>query len=184
MKLKLNNVRIAFPNLFVAKAIGDGAPTFNACLIIDPKSPMVAEIEKVISAVAKEKWADKSTGVLSELYKKDKVCFKRTEKTNASGEVFAGFENMFFLNASNKSRPLVIDQKREPLTQADGKPYGGCYVNVQLDVWPQDNEWGRRVNATLRGVQFVRDGDAFSGGSPASVDDFDAVEGADADDIA
>jgi hypothetical protein len=33
-------------------------------------------------------------------------------------------------------------------------------------------------------VQFVRDGDAFSAGRPADADEFDVVEGADANDFA
>jgi hypothetical protein len=40
------------------------------------------------------------------------------------------------------------------------------------------------VNASLRGVQFLRDGDAFAGGGAASDDEFDDVsEGATADDL-
>lgn len=44
-----------------------------------------------------------------------------------------------------------------------------------LEFWAQDNKFGKRVNATLMGVQFFRDGDAFSGGGAASDDDFDDV---------
>ncbi len=56
---------------------------------------------------------------------------------------------------------------------ADGKPYSGCYVNGIVDIWAQDNGFGRRLNATLKGVQFVKDGDAFSGGTAVSADAFD-----------
>jgi hypothetical protein len=38
-----------------------------------------------------------------------------------------------------------------------------------------DNNYGKRINATLLGVQFYRDGDSFVGGGVASVDDFDVV---------
>ncbi|EOA7521129.1 ssDNA-binding protein, partial [Escherichia coli] len=41
---------------------------------------------------------------------------------------------------------------------------------------------GKRINASLGGVQFLRDGDAFAGGGVASADDFDDIsEGADAE---
>ncbi|EAA6845047.1 DUF2815 domain-containing protein, partial [Salmonella enterica subsp. enterica] len=44
--------------------------------------------------------------------------------------------------------------------------------------------FGKRVNASLSGVQFLRDGDAFTGGQPASADEFDDIsEGADADSL-
>ena len=79
----------------------------------------------------------------------------------------------------------MIDTNKSALTDRDGKIYAGCYVNVSLDFWAQDNAYGKRVNAQLRGVQFLRDGDAFSAGRPADSDEFEEVtEGADADDIA
>lgn len=47
-----------------------------------------------------------------------------------------------------------------------------------------DNNFGKRINASLGGVQFYRDGDAFAGGGVASEDDFDDVsEGADAESL-
>ncbi|MWN55950.1 ssDNA-binding protein, partial [Escherichia coli] len=58
----------------------------------------------------------------------------------------------------------------------------GCYVNAVIDIWAQDNNFGKRINASLGGVQFLRDGDAFAGGGVASADDFDDIsEGADAE---
>ena len=70
-----------------------------------------------------------------------------------------------------------------PLTAADGRPYAGCYVIANVELWAQDNNYGKRINASLRGVQFLRDGDAFSGGGAASEDEFDEVEGSDAGDL-
>ena len=87
--------------------------------------------------------------------------------------MYDGFEGMHTFNATNKVRPLVIDSNKTPLTAADGKPYAGCYVDVIVEFWAQDNSYGKRVNATLSGVQFRADGDAFSGGRPASTDEFD-----------
>jgi hypothetical protein len=79
---------------------------------------------------------------------------------------------MVYVSARNKARPVVIDKDKSPLTQADGKPYAGCYVNVSLDVWAQSNQYGKRINAKLLAVQFDKDGDAFSGGEGYSDDDF------------
>jgi hypothetical protein len=90
-----------------------------------------------------------------------------------------------YVSASNKVAPLVVDKDKSPLSEASGRPYAGCYVNASLDIWAQDNSYGKRVNATLRGVQFFRDGDAFAGGAPASEDEFDDLSdtGGDADDL-
>lgn len=181
--VKLQNVRIAFATLFEPRRVGSddkSEPRYSAAFIIDPKSAAVDELDKAIKAVAIERWKDKGAAVLKKLNEEGKVCFKRAARTNEAGEPYAGFEGKFSLNASNKSRPLVIDRDKSPLTAADGKPYSGCYVNASIEVWAQDNNFGRRINATLRGVQFHADGDSFGGGAPASAEEFDDVsEGAD-----
>jgi hypothetical protein len=55
MKLKLKNVRLSFPNLFVAKA-GDqpgSVPKFSAGLLLEPTDPQVEEIKKAMSEVGR-----------------------------------------------------------------------------------------------------------------------------------
>lgn len=184
MKASIKNVRGAFLTLFEAKTIGgEGEPRFSGAFPIEPSSDNAKTLNAVVEAVAKEKWKDKATGILKELRAKGRVCYK-TDPLSKDGEVYDGFEGMHSLNSSSKTRPLVIDQQKNPLTAADGKPYSGCFVNVSLDIWAQDNQYGKRINATLKGVQFARDGDAFGGGAPATPDDFEAIEdGATADDL-
>jgi hypothetical protein len=78
----------------------------------------------------------------------------------------------------------VIDRDTKPLTAADGRPYGGCFVDASVDIWAQDNSWGKRINAKLRWVQFRGDGDAFSGGAPVSrTSSNEIAEGASAGDL-
>ena len=93
-----------------------------------------------------------------------------------------------YVSARSKTRPGIFDGQRNELTQADGKPYSGCYVNANLELWAQDNSFGKRINAQLRGIQFLRDGDAFAGGgAPANADEFDEIgapdESGDDDDL-
>ena len=45
-----------------------------------------------------------------------------------------------------------------------------------VELWAQDNQYGKGVNATLRGVQFYRDGQAFTGGRPLGEDEFVSFE--------
>ena len=46
-------------------------------------------------------------------------------------------------------------------------------INVILEIYAQDNQFGKRVNASLLGVMFHSDGEAFGGGTTATLDDFD-----------
>jgi hypothetical protein len=87
----------------------------------------------------------------------------------------AGYSGNYYINAGNTIRPLVLDANKAPLTPADGKPYSGCYVNAIVEIWAQDNQHGKRINASLLGVQFVRDGEKLAGGSVATADDFEEI---------
>lgn len=178
MRVQLRNVRIAFPQLFEPKAFGDGDPAFSASFLMPPDHAAVKELEAAIQAAADEKWGAKSKEVLKGLKAADKTCLHNGD---SKGE-YDGFAGNMFVSARSKTAPKVLDRKKNILLPRDGIPYGGCYVNALLDVWAQDNDFGKRVNATLAGVQFVRDGDAFGSGRPASEDEFDDL-GDDDDDL-
>lgn len=172
MKLKLKNVRLSFPNLFEATTVnGEGEPAFSANFLIAKDDSQVNAINEAIESTAKDKWGAKADAMLKTIRASDKTCVHNGDlKSN-----YSGYEGHFFIGARNVIRPLVIDANLAPLAQADGKPYSGCYVNASLELWAQDNKYGKRINATLLGVQFYRDGDAFGGGSVPSVSDFDDV---------
>lgn len=181
MKLLLKNVRLAFPTIWEAKTVnGEGKPAFSASFLISPDDPQVKKIEAAIEQVAKDKWGAKAEAVLKQMRAQDKTALHDGDlKSN-----YDGFAGMLYVSARNAARPLVIDADKTPLTEADGRPYGGCYVNANVELWAQDNNYGKRINASLRGIQFFRDGDSFSGGGAASEDEFeDVTEGADAEDL-
>ncbi|NKD93119.1 DUF2815 family protein [Haematospirillum jordaniae] len=172
MKIKLENVRLTFPVLFEARTVnGEGKPAFSASFLLDPADPQVKALNQAIEQVAREKWGAKTEAVLKQMRAQDKVCLHDGDlKSN-----YAGFPGGLYVSARSTIRPLVIDKDRSPLTEADGKPYAGCYVNASVELWAQDNNYGKRINAGLRGVQFFRDGDAFAGGGAASEDEFDDI---------
>jgi hypothetical protein len=179
MKLMLSNVRLAFPQLFTAQRVnGEGEPAFSASLLLAPTHPAVAVLEKAFEEVAKEKWGAKAAAVLKAMKATDKVCLHDGDtKSN-----YDGFPGNMFVSARSKVRPTVIDRDRTQLSQEDGKPYSGCYVNASIELWAQDNKFGKRINAQLRGVQFFADGDAFAGGStPAEAEEFGDLSTADAE---
>jgi hypothetical protein len=183
-RIMLKNVRLAFPSLFTPTTVaGEGKPRYSAMLILEPDHPQLKEIREKMIAVAKEKWAAKAGDVFKSLEKSDKLALHDGD-TKSQYDGLAG--NQFISAAAQENaRPTVIDGQKNPLTERDGKPYAGCYVNVTIDLWAQDNNYGKRVNAQLRGVQFLRDGDAFSAGRPADSDEFEEVtEGAQAEEFA
>lgn len=182
MKLKLQNVRAAFLKVFKAEAVNGGdKPVFGASWLIDPKDPQIKLIEDTIKAVCKEKWGAKADAIYKELKSGGRLCLKDGD----SKASYEGFEGMMFISSTSATRPLALNRDKTPVTEEDGVLYSGCYCNVSLELWPQDNQFGKRINAQLGGVQFVKDGDAFSGGGTAADEsDFDDLgEGSDADDL-
>jgi hypothetical protein len=173
MKFLLRDVRLAFPSIFKASAPkGGGEEAFSASFLIPKTHKQLPELKKALAAVAAEKWGAKGPAVLKALEAADKTCLHDGD----SKAEYEGFEGNLYVSSRSKVRPTVFDQARNELTQADGKPYSGCYVNASIDLWPQDNSFGKRINAQLRGVQFLRDGDAFAGGGqPAEADEFDDI---------
>jgi hypothetical protein len=181
MKINLMNVRGAFLQVFEPKAVnGEGEPAYSGAWLIDPATPEgkanLARLEEAEIAVAKEKWGAKADTILKSIGANRKGLIHDGEEKAE----YDGYPGNKFVNSRSPSRPLVMaamhagDKGKTPVTAADGVVYSGAYYNVVLDVWAQDNSYGKRINASLKGVQFYRPGDAFSGaGVPASEDDFD-----------
>jgi hypothetical protein len=172
--IKANNVRLLYAAaLFTPQRgpNGEGEPKFSATIAFPKDHPVVAQILAGFKAVAQEKWKETAGDVYLELKAGGKLCLHDGD-AKASKE---GYKGNLYLSASNKLRPLIIDGLKQPLTAESGKPYSGCFVNATFELWAQENKWGRRINASLMGIQFLRDGPRLAGGSVSSVDDYEAV---------
>lgn len=182
-QLKLKNVRLAFPDLFEAKQYqGAGPFRYSATFLVVPGSENDKLIRAAIKEAAAEKFGKKADSIVKSIESNsNKFCY-----IDGNTKDYDGFEGMFYLASHRKQdsgRVAVFDGKRQPLTQADGKPYAGCYVNAIVDIYAQDGQ-NSGIRAGLVGVQFAKDGDSFSGARVANADDFDEIdEGADAEDI-
>jgi hypothetical protein len=171
MNIKLDNVRLSYPNLFEAKAGPEGGELkYNASFLLskvdNPEGikAMQGAILKAAEAqwgAGNAKWSD------SKLYVKKsdgkagviKTCLRDgSEKPDTAGY---GDEVVFF-SASNKMPPAVVDKNpHQRLEKNSGRPYAGCFVNVAIRLWAQDNQFGKRINAQLQAVQFIGDGESF-----------------------
>lgn len=172
--VSLQNVRLAFPAVFAPQAFGDGNPAYGAKLIVEPGSPNTAVIRKALAEAAKAQWGDKAETIVKQLMSDKKSAWTEGPYRNKDGDVYDGFEGNYFLSTrSEKLRPTALSRDKQPVTEADGVIYAGCYVDASVDIYMQDSpKWGRRINAVLRGVRFRKDGDAFGGSSAAGASDF------------
>jgi hypothetical protein len=169
MKITIKNARLSFPDLFQPRAYEDGGVAkFKGTFLVPKGSAMDKEIDAAIAKVAAEKWGAKADAILKTIRNNpNRYCYQDGET-----KTYDGYEGMMAFSASNKVRPTVIDRNREPLVESDGRPYAGCFVNAVIEIFTYENP-GKGISASLSGVQFVKDGEAFSGGRPASVNDFE-----------
>lgn len=157
MQITLTNVRGSFMDIFRAKAVNDGEPRFSANFLLDKTkdAKQIKKIEDAIDGLLKEKNKGKKLPA-------DKVCIRDGDEKE-----YDGYAGQMFISAANKKRPTVVDRDKSPLAEEDGKPEAGDYVNAVIRLWWQDNKFGKRVNASLEVIQFVKEGEKFG---PAKVD--------------
>ena len=164
-QIKLKDVRLSFPELWTAKPFNNDSnskPAFNAAFLF----PKGGDVHKLVSAtiqqVARESLGAEWEKQLSALKAQDRLCLRDGDIKSE----YEGYEGMMYLSSRSYVRPTVKDKDgKTPLLAEDGRPYGGCYVNALVDIWYQSAKsgYGQRINAGLSGVQFLRDGDAFTG---------------------
>lgn len=175
-----NPCRIAFAqHLFEAGTVGgEGKPAFSSTFIIGKKHPANALLLAAEEQVAKEKWGEKAPAILKSI----RAAGKGVVKDGDTKAAYAGFEGNNFVSSRSDKRPNVYGKDLSQLTEADGVVYSGAHVHGVVEVWAQDNQYGKRINAQLAGVMFSRDGDSFGGGgTPASTDDFADLSAAEDD---
>lgn len=153
----------------------DAIVAFGIKLPADKKAKIktIPLLKQIGLAIAREKWQTKGDAIFKALEVQDKL-FLHNGNTKAEYE---GFEGNFFVAANAKTKPSTFDQMRNEVGEGDGVIYSGCFVVGSCDFWAQDHkDHGKRLNSGLRGVQKLRDGDAFTGGGKAAdADDFDDI---------
>lgn len=165
--VKLNNVRLSFPALWQPRVGPDAnsKPSYQASFILDKKAN-AADIEKVRAVIA---------GIVKESFKgkqPPKICLRDgSEKPDVDGYG----DGVMFISARSDKRPEVVARNMEKLIESDNKVYAGCVVNATVRLWAQDNQYGKRINAQLRAIQFVKDGAPFGEGAVDVTKEFTAL---------
>ncbi|MBT9159029.1 MAG: hypothetical protein DDT26_00278 [Dehalococcoidia bacterium] len=162
----LRNVRLSYPHLFKAWAKNPEKEKakFSARFLID-KTTHDADIKALKKHIA---------GLMEEHFKgkipSDKLFFRDGE-----GSAKPEQENAWSVSASEDRRPDVINRDKSRVNEEDDIVYAGCYVNALIRPWAQKNIHGKRLNANLLAVQFVKDGARFGADRPSADEAFGEV---------
>ena len=166
--------RISFANIWEPKAINGGDEKYSvSCLIPKSDKKTLARIQKAVEAAKEEGKARKWSGKIPPNLK---LPLRDGDIDRPDDE---NYEDCYFLNASSKDAPQVVDRKVNPVLDPM-MVYSGCYCNVSVNFYAFNANGNRGVAAGLGNIQFVRDGERLSGKASADAD-FDALEDDDED---
>lgn len=169
MKVTILNARLSFPSLFQKSMFkGVVGKKYEATLLF-PKTDKKT-YNAIIKAIDAAKTESNDIKVPSSKY------FIQDGDEIYEEKEYDGYQGMWAVKAGNTKRPTTIDRQKNPVVEDDEMFYAGCYVNAIVSPWIQNNDFGKRVNSNLLGVQFVKDGEPFGDAEIADADDFDEVE--------
>lgn len=157
--------RVSFPKVFQPIAYDDTKEKRYSCDVLVPKGSE----EKPSKELLKMKKA--VTAAIIEEYGEDKTKWpkglRRPFNDGDKKEDCDGYAGMMYVIAKNKRKPIVIDQKRLPLTEESDEFYGGCYAVFALRAFHY-GEKGSKVTPgvafSLEAVQKHSNGERFGAG--------------------
>jgi hypothetical protein len=166
-----SGVILSYPALFKRKKFPgqEGEGKFGGRFMF-PEESMAKEIaflRKEVDAMAKEARVNIAA---------DKKCFRDGALTGKPED-----EGYWYLQASESQKPTTIDRSKREIDESADLLYGGAIVAVQFGMWVQNNDFGKRVNANLYGVQFLEHGKRFGKPRPTKDDGFEQFEDDDTD---
>lgn len=166
--LLVNNVRASYPHVFKpwAKNPDKEKLRFSIRGLLDKKTQAedIKALQKHIAGLMKEHF--KGAIPHAALFFRDGVSTAKPEQ-----------ENTWLIAASEDRPPQVLNRDKSTIKESDDIIYAGCYVNLMIRPWAQNNVHGKRLNANLLAVQFVNDGERFGADRPDAAEEFDEVEG-------
>ena len=175
-KVITGKVRLSYAHLFKPVALSeDQDPKYSVCLLI-PKSDK-ATLKKINAAIEAAKQAGSSLwGGKVPNNLKTPLRDGDDERPNQPE-----YENCYFINASSKTAPGVVDKDVQPILDST-EVYSGCYARASVNFYPFNKAGNRGIACGLNNIQKLADGD-YLGGRSRAEDDFDAIEDDDDEDF-
>ena len=179
----VSDVRISYPHLDAAwSKKADETKKFSGVgiLPVATHQPAIDLLLEVVQDILKEHNKGKDIA--------DKDIFVRDGKPTKKPE-YAG---AWTINASETEKPTVLHPDKSEMespSEIKSEIKAGYYTDMLIQPWWQDNEHGKRVNASLRAVRLRREGPVIAEGGISKDeaissfdDDDDGGFGSDADD--
>jgi hypothetical protein len=172
-KVTTGKVRLSYAHLFEPHAIEGNEPKYSVSVIIPKSDTETLKAIKEAVNEAKEQGKGKFGGKIPANLK---TPLRDGDAERPDDEAY---KNCYFLNASSKNKPGVVDKNVQPVLDAT-EVYSGCYARLTLNFYPFSASGNKGIAAGLGNVQKLEDGEPL-GGFTRAEDDFDSVESAEDD---
>lgn len=172
-KVTTGKVRLSYAHLFEPHAIEGNDPKYSVSVLIPKTDTETLKAIKEAVAEAKELGKGKFGGKVPANLK---TPLRDGDEERPDDEAYVG---CYFLNASSKNKPGVVDLSVQPILDAT-EVYSGCYGRLTLNFYAYSASGNKGIAAGLGNVQKLADGEPL-GGFTRAEDDFDSVESAEDD---
>ena len=174
-QVKTNPVRLSYAHVFEPYSFNGGEPKYSVTLLI-PKD----DIETLLCIEKAQRQAYENA-------KGDKLKnlkFEQIKTTLHDGEEYdteelPEYADMMFISVSCKTKPGIIDQHRQPITDSS-QVYSGCWCRADINFFAYNTAGNKGISAGLNNLQKIRN-DAPLGGRSRAEDVFDDWEDSEED---
>ena len=161
-------IRFSYIALVEPRGFNGADEKYSASLLI-PKSDTatINKVQAAIEAAAEKGRADGK--IKGKAFKRPLRDGDNEEDTMFGKEGYAGH---FFLNASNRKRPGLVDRSRNdmrilPTEELEDEVYSGMYGRAALQFYAYNSNGNIGIACSLQHVQKLDDGERLDGGSSA-----------------
>lgn len=172
-------VRFSYVNIFKSRSFHEGQDAkYSICLLIPKEDKATikkikAAIEEAIQDGVSSKWGGKKPSNL-------KLPLRDGDEERA--DEAEEYEGMYFLNASSKSKPGIVDKDLNEILDPD-EVYSGCWGRASINFYAFNTNGNKGIGAGLNNIQKVKDGDHLGSARASAESDFgDGFKADDGDD--
>ncbi|QOR34422.1 DUF2815 family protein [Clostridium sp. 'deep sea'] len=174
-KVTTGLVRFSYLNVWEPRAASEGQdPKYSVSLII-PKSDKKT-IKKIEKAIENAKLAGKASKFNGKLPANLKTPLRDGDEERDD----EAYENSYFLNATSKTKPGVIDRSGNRILDQE-EIYSGCYGHASINFYAFNVNGNKGIACGLNNIMKKEEGE-YLGGRSTAESDFAELIGQDDDD--
>jgi len=157
-------VRFSYLHVWEAVSIQEGQDKKYSASLIIPKSDK-ATLAKINAAIAAAKEAGKAK-FGGKIPPNLKIPLRDGDVERPEDDAYA---NAYFVNASAKTKPGIVDAAVAPIMDQD-EMYSGCYGKASITFYAFNTSGNKGIACGLNHLMKVKDGESLGGRSSAEAD--------------